>query len=229
MNIACLKCRLRSLTDWTCLFVLFLIPSSAADKRRLSSSLHSPLFAVVMKSPNVAKQLECHGFICQSPEDAIVIAATLYQSLMAYMSGSQVRINELAIKMCIFKFNLILKQNQRTRKPKNRNGIGCMSIASSSAATNAMISSKSSFRGSRNGSTRSKQSLPAIPPPNRPPRKKRSASNSLSSDSDVIKSIGKGQHPDYDTSSDEVNKTRGSKKAPPLPLNPPNLSKLIFF
>ena len=103
-----------------------------------------------------------------------------------------------------------------------------MSIASSSAATNAMISSKSSFRGSRNGSTRSKQSLPAIPPPNRPPRKKRSASNSLSSDSDVIKSIGKGQHPDYDTSSDEVNKTRGNKKAPPLPLNPPNLSKSFY-
>jgi hypothetical protein len=43
-----------------------------------------------MKSPNIAKQLECHGFVCQSPEDAIVIAATLYQSLMAYMSGSQV-------------------------------------------------------------------------------------------------------------------------------------------
>lgn len=105
-----------------------------------------------------------------------------------------------------------------------------MSIASSSAATNAMISSKSSFRGSRNGSTRSKQSLPAIPPPNRPPRKKRSASNSLSSDSDVIKSIGKGQHPDFDTSSDEINKTRSSnKKAPPLPLNPPNLSELINF
>lgn len=64
---------------------------SAADKRRLSSGLHSPLFAVVMKSPNVAKQLECHGFVCQSPEDAIVIAATLYQNLMAYMGGSQVR------------------------------------------------------------------------------------------------------------------------------------------
>lgn len=63
---------------------------SAADKRRLSSGLHSPLFAVVMKSPNVAKQLECHGFVCQSPEDAIVIAATLYQNLMAHMGSSQV-------------------------------------------------------------------------------------------------------------------------------------------
>lgn len=77
-----------------CLQNLFfsLALDSAADKRRLSSGLHSPLFAVVMKSPNIAKQLECHGFICQSPEDAIVIAATLYQSLMAYMSSSQVSI-----------------------------------------------------------------------------------------------------------------------------------------
>jgi hypothetical protein len=181
-----------------------------------------------MKSPNIAKQLECHGFICQSPEDAIVIAATLYQSLMACMSNSQVRKWQkfMIVIMSLIKF-FLNKQNQRTRKPKNRNGIGCVSIASSSAATNALISSKSSFRGSRNGSTRSKQSLPAIPPPNRPPRKKRSASNSLSSDSDVIKSIGKGQHPDFDTSSDEISKgaTRNSKKAPPLPLNPPNLSE----
>lgn len=98
--------------------------------------------------------------------------------------------------------------------------------------TNAMLSTKSSFRGSRSGSTRSKQSLPPIPPPSRPPRKKRSASNSLSSDSDVIRSIGSNNlHPDFDTSSDERDKSKGSKpkKAPPLPLNPPNLSKLKLF
>lgn len=61
---------------------------TAADKRRLSSGLHSPLFAVVMRSSGVPKRLECHGFVCQTPEDAIVIAATLYQSLMAHMGGS---------------------------------------------------------------------------------------------------------------------------------------------
>jgi hypothetical protein len=73
---------------------------SVADKRRLSSGLHSPLFAVVMKSPNIAKQLECHGFICHSPEDAIVIAATLYQSLMAYMGSgsSQVKFQIISTK-----------------------------------------------------------------------------------------------------------------------------------
>lgn len=120
-------------------------------------------------------------------------------------------------------------QNQRTRKPKNRNGIGCMSIASGSAITNALLSTKSSLRGSRSGSTRSKQSLPPVPPPSRPPRKKRSASNSLSSDSDVIRSAGSNGnlHPDFDTSSDEIDKGKGMKpkKAPPLPANPPNLSK----
>lgn len=104
-----------------------------------------------------------------------------------------------------------------------------MSISS----TNAMLSTKSSFRGSRSGSTRSyKPGLPPVPPPSRPPRKKRSASNSLSSDSDVIRSIGSSQnlHPDFDTSSDERNKNKSSKgkKAPPLPANPPNLSEFTF-
>lgn len=108
-----------------------------------------------------------------------------------------------------------------------------MSIASSSGATNAMISSKSSFRGSRNGSTRSarsKASLPPVPPPMRP-RKKRASSNSLGSDSsDVIRSISskKNLHPDFDTSSDEKSKNvmrDNKKKPPPLPSNPPNLSE----
>jgi hypothetical protein len=127
---------------------------------------------------------------------------------------------------------LMSTQNQRSRKPKNRNGIGCMSIASSSAVTNAMLSTKSSFRGSQSGSTRSKASLPPIPPPSRPARKKRSASNSLSSDSDMIRSLGSNHnlHPDFDTSSEsEREKTKGSKpkKPPPLPSNPPNLSKFL--
>lgn len=56
--------------------------SSSADRRRLSSGSHAPIFTVVMRSkvPNQpTKQLECHAFVCQSPENAIVIAATLYQ------------------------------------------------------------------------------------------------------------------------------------------------------
>jgi hypothetical protein len=96
---------------------------------------HSPLFAVVMRKIGVAKQLECHGFVCQTTEDAIVIAATLYKSLMSHMS----------------------RQGHTDKKTlKNRNGVSCMSITSSTSPSE----------------------IPA-----RPPRKKQSTS-SLSGDSD---------------------------------------------
>ena len=38
-----------------------------------------------MRRAGTPKQLECHGFICQSSEDAIIIAANLYQSLLDTM------------------------------------------------------------------------------------------------------------------------------------------------
>ncbi|XP_041972139.1 uncharacterized protein LOC121728098 [Aricia agestis] len=108
-----------------------------SDKKYILShneNSHSPLFAVVMRKIGVAKQLECHGFVCQTTEDAIVIAATLYKSLMSHMS----------------------RQGHNDKKFKNRNGVSCMSIASS---------------------------IPANDIPTRPPRKKRSTS-STSGDSD---------------------------------------------
>ncbi|XP_072934384.1 uncharacterized protein [Epargyreus clarus] len=71
---------------------------------------HSPLFAVVMRKIGVAKQLECHGFVCQTTEDAIVIAATLYKSLMSHMSR---------------------QGHSDKKKLRNRNGVSCMSITSS--------------------------------------------------------------------------------------------------
>ncbi|XP_047538104.1 uncharacterized protein LOC125071780 [Vanessa atalanta] len=71
---------------------------------------HSPLFAVVMRKIGVAKQLECHGFVCQTTEDAIVIAATLYKSLMSHMSR---------------------QGHANNKKLRNRNGVSCMSITSS--------------------------------------------------------------------------------------------------
>ncbi|XP_059052040.1 uncharacterized protein LOC131846690 [Achroia grisella] len=109
------------------------------DKKYILShneNSHSPLFAVVMRKIGVAKQLECHGFVCQTTEDAIVIAATLYKSLMSHMSR---------------------QGHNDKKKLKNRNGVSCMSVASSLP--------------------------PDDIPPCRPPRKKRSTS-SLSGDSD---------------------------------------------
>nr|XP_029732655.1 uncharacterized protein LOC109405762 [Aedes albopictus] len=172
---------------------LFRPLSSAADKRRLSSGLHSPLFAIVMRSSAVPRQLECHGFVCQTPEDAIVIAATLYQSLMAHMGSGE---------------------NQRPRRPKNRNGVSCMSIASSAATTNVHIQPGSAKLSSRRSSA-SQRSL--LPPPPRPPRKtKRTATSSLSGESDTMTGAN-------EESSTEERKKRSpkGKRPPPLPANPP--------
>lgn len=63
-----------------CLLLYFIF--SSADRRRLSSGSHAPIFTVVMRSKQQNQQtklLECHAFVCQTPENAIVIAATLYQ------------------------------------------------------------------------------------------------------------------------------------------------------
>ena len=56
------------------------------------------MFAAVMRKAGVPKQLECHGFVCDLPEEAILVAANLYQALLETMkrnkrpnSSSQVR------------------------------------------------------------------------------------------------------------------------------------------
>lgn len=92
-----------------------------------------------MRKVGVHKQLECHGFVCQTSEDAIVIAATLYKSLMAHMKAKEM-------------------------KPKNRNGVTCMSVASSVFNENCGGSSA----------------------PVRPPRKKKSSCSSVISDRDAL-------------------------------------------
>ncbi|KAL0266585.1 UNVERIFIED_CONTAM: hypothetical protein PYX00_009086 [Menopon gallinae] len=52
---------------------------------KIDESISSPIFTVVMKNNDLNKQLECHGFICTSSEEAIIIAANLYQALMKKM------------------------------------------------------------------------------------------------------------------------------------------------
>ncbi|XP_043216176.1 uncharacterized protein LOC122378774 [Amphibalanus amphitrite] len=46
---------------------------------------HPPLLACVMRRPGTLGALECHGFVCAAAEDAIVIAANLYQALLMRM------------------------------------------------------------------------------------------------------------------------------------------------
>ncbi|KAF7283532.1 hypothetical protein GWI33_000364 [Rhynchophorus ferrugineus] len=73
-----------------------------ADKKYIANEQHSPLFAVVMRKIGVQKQLECHGFVCQTSEDAIVIAATLYKSLVNHMKHKERRLqNKNGITTCM--------------------------------------------------------------------------------------------------------------------------------
>lgn len=105
------------------------------DEKYILNQTHAPLFAVVMRKIGVHKQLECHGFACQTSEDAIVIAATLYKSLMSHMKN-------------------------KDKKPKNKNGLGCMSMTSSIYNESGGV-------------------------PVRPPRKKRSTASSVVSENEI--------------------------------------------
>lgn len=136
-----------------------------------------------MRSQGIPKTLECHGFVCQTPEDAIVIAATLYQGLMAHMGNTQ---------------------QAKTRRPRNRNGVSCISLASSSATNNLAMQQPAPLRKSVS------QSSLLLPP--RPPRKKRSASSSISGESDS------NRDKQIESSTEErKKKSSKSKRAPPVP------------
>lgn len=60
-------------------------PLDVADPTIMDGT-HPPMFACVMRKSGESKILECHGFICRSSEDAIVIAANLYQALLGTMN-----------------------------------------------------------------------------------------------------------------------------------------------
>lgn len=186
---------------------------SSADKRRLSSGLHAPIFAVVMRSINEhrqTKQLECHAFVCQTPENAIVMAATLYQSLLAHMSHSH---------------------SDRTRKPRNQNGVSCISLASGSVANRRTGSIASS------AIVRSKPpSIPLPPPP--PPSSQRPkhgssvatansnnnnnrlADTSLSSDTDAI--VRNALLETSSSSDQRKKKSHKTRRAPSIPQDAAN-------
>ncbi|XP_034486429.1 uncharacterized protein LOC117790922 isoform X2 [Drosophila innubila] len=191
-------------------------PLSAIEQLAVEQSehIHAPIFAVVMRSASAPKILECHGFICKSTEDAIVIAATLYQSLMAHVSTNSHR-------------------STKRRTPRQQNGVSCISIASSSALTSSNYLSRSQIAPSLNGrrsSFRSSSggtgSLAGMSPkhmglggstPSRSTRKKRVSSSSLSSNSNVINEAA-----EIETSTEErKRKSHKTKRAPPVPA--PNL------
>lgn len=167
------------------------------------------------KQPNQqSKQLECHAFVCQTPENAIVLAATLYQSLLAHMSGGG------------------RNSTEKQRKPRNQNGVSCVSIASSS-----MANRYGSSRPSITPPTRSKPpQIPLPPPPIPSPRLarlrnaqniKRLAENSMSSDTD---NIVRNALLETSSSSDQRKKrSYKARRAPPVPPQHDYLNRGLFL
>ncbi|XP_030370368.1 uncharacterized protein LOC115620988 [Scaptodrosophila lebanonensis] len=175
-------------------------PLSAAEQLIVEFSVHAPIFAVVMRATGTPKILECHGFICKNTEDAIVIAATLYQSLMAHVSISSHR-------------------STKRRTPRQQNGVSCISIASSSAMTSSNYLSRSQIApsvGGQHSSFRSSSgSIIGAAPAPRSARRKRISNSSLSCNSNVINEAA-------ETSTEERRrKSHKSRRAPPVPTTKP--------
>ena len=64
-------------------------PLAKRDLKHAASNEHPAMFACIMRRNGVPKLLECHGFVCHSKDDAILIASNLYKSLMETMKKQQ--------------------------------------------------------------------------------------------------------------------------------------------
>lgn len=106
---------------------------------------YPPIFAVVMRRPGAARLLECHAFACETEEDAVAAAATLYRALLADLDANR-------------------------RRPRQNNGLGCVSLASVASSF-----PEPSMLGSYTQNSRiSLSSSPGTPGhPIRPPRSKK--------------------------------------------------------
>ncbi|XP_067206843.1 uncharacterized protein [Linepithema humile] len=108
---------------------------------------YPPIFAVVMRRPGAARVLECHAFACECEEDAVAAAATLYRALLADMDANR-------------------------RRPRQANGVGCISLASvASSVREPSLSSRISC-------LLPPPPRPSAPHPVRPPRTKKSSMSS---------------------------------------------------
>ena len=74
-------------------------------KRSALDPQHPPMFACITRTnskvTNDKDVLECHGFICSSTEEAVSIAAQLYQALIDTIKAQGV--NKKASDICFFR------------------------------------------------------------------------------------------------------------------------------
>lgn len=132
------------------------------DRARMDAAGdHAPVFAVVTRE--TGKRLECHGFACETENDALLMAANLYGALVKAMS-SAVAANAA---QAVTADDGTAKQ-QVTPAPRRvirqRNGFTSMSSTAGSSVAGGDVA-------------------PALPPPRPPRRNKKAASSAGSSTS----------------------------------------------
>jgi len=136
----------------------------ADDRARLDAAGdHAPVFAVVTRKAD--KRLECHGFACETENDALLMAANLYGALVAAMSSACLPADGDG--------GATADRRPRTAEPcprrviRQRNGFTSMSsTAGSSAGGDDVVAP------------------PALPPPRPPRRNKTKSASSVTSSAD---------------------------------------------
>ncbi|XP_076302841.1 LOW QUALITY PROTEIN: uncharacterized protein LOC143221244 [Lasioglossum baleicum] len=151
---------------------------------------YPPIFAVVMRRPGATRLLECHAFSCDTEEDAVAAAATLYRALLADLDANR-------------------------RRPRHANGVGCVSLAS--VASSVREPSPSS-RISTMMSALKAEAVKSIPPhPVRPPRTKKTSVSSCITEDETGKSLELQKTPrrkkkNSDIKAEDILEARGRRK-----------------
>ncbi|KAK2579742.1 hypothetical protein KPH14_011083 [Odynerus spinipes] len=163
--------------------------------------LYPPIFAVVMRRAGAARLLECHAFACETEEDAVAAAATLYRALLADLDGNR-------------------------RRPRHANGVGCVSLASvASSVREPSPISKSNFLTAPASAAKANIS----PHPVRPPRSKKSSVSNSATEDEASKPVGVQKAPrrkkktTSDVRAEDVLEARGWKREPVKPEKPVSL------
>lgn len=169
---------------------------STTQKRGTETSYnhHSPMFAVVMRKMGVSRQLECHGFVCACSEDAIVIAANLYQALINNMQNrSNSNENKRPKTQQIKRTNQNCVNSVSMGDDNSTADVGKSQLDVASNASVQSSSGKTHFVAvvaddvKVNGRDKKNPTVAKIPPPVpvRPPRRnKKSSASSASEDGD---------------------------------------------
>lgn len=132
----------------------------AGDRARLDAAGdHSPVFAVVTRA--AGKRLECHGFACETENDALLMAANLYGALVTAMSSAAEAVDVDAPTAGEGGGRRTAPSAKRVIR--QRNGFTSMSSTAGSSVTGGGVS----------------EEAPALPPP-RPPRRNKKSTSSVS-------------------------------------------------